>query len=312
MGFFSWVASKIETVKEAIKENVSKVKDKVVERAHKLKDCVTNVWSKFTGRDKFKEAEQLYDKITTRYNSKRKQFDEDLDCYLAKIEKHVEVINKSKERIKRELFISMAKKMEKIKDIAVSSDFSVEEYVNVALSFDSIRGKSELYKIDFNKHKVKTTIQAIFTFGILTRKKAKETLYAVQEEEKKIDCEIEKMNAEIIKLKAIEEALDNVEMYFTSLISLYERLLIRLDNSVNFLYIRCMNFAHKIVSKEMSIRRLPVMQRKEVEAIITASKILKEMTDAQITSIEDRNEVNTYLKNMKEQHCEMNKMYEAV
>ena len=61
------------------------------------------------------------------------------------------------------------------------------------------------YKIDFNKHKFKTSMQAIFTFGIYTRKKAKETLYAVQEEERKVEAEIAKMEAECVKLKAIED-----------------------------------------------------------------------------------------------------------
>ena len=295
----------------AVKRCASKIVETGKTVVKKVKEGVTNVWNKFTGKETFDKAEKLYEQITERYNKRRKQFETDIDNYTKKIETHVEIINRSKERIKRELFPEMAKKLEKIKDISVSEDFSVEEYMAAVLNIDSVRSKSELYKIDFNKHKFKTTVQAIFTLGFYTRKKAKETLYAVQEEEKKIDHEIAKMDAEIIKIKAIEQSLDNVETYFTSLISLYENLLIRLDNSVNFLYVRCMAFAHKLVAQEMSIRRLPVMQRKEVEAIITASKILKTMTDAQITAVENSEKVNDYSKKMQKYHEEMKQVYEA-
>jgi hypothetical protein len=311
MGFFGWVSEKISAAKEWVSEKVSEAKEWVSEKVSSVKEKVTNSWNKFTGKKTFEEAEELYEKITERYNSRRKRFETEINNYTNRIEKHVEVINQSKEKIKRELFPEMAKKLEKIKDITVSDDFSVEAYMAAALSFDSVRTKSELYKIDFNKHKFKTTVQAIFTLGFYTRKKAKETLYAVQEEEKKIDNEIAKMDAEIVKLKAIEQSLDNVEIYFTALIEIYGNLLIRLDNSVNFLYVRSMAFAHKLVHQEMSIRRLPVMQRKEVEAIITASKLLKAMADAQLTSIEEYDKVNSYSKNMKEQHAEMQKVYRA-
>ena len=53
------------------------------------------------------------------------------------------------------------------------------------------------------------------------------------------------------------------------------------------------------------------MQQKEVEAIITASKILKAMTDAQIVDVEDSNEVRVYGDNMKKQFTAMNEVAQA-
>lgn len=296
--------SKICSLGRSIKSGVQKAYNKV-------KECVTNVWNKFTGKDKFKEAEELYREITDKYNNRRRRFEEEVDEYINKIEKHVCVINKSKEKIKLELFTKMAEKLKNIKDISLSKDFSVEQYIKDTLTFDNVRSKSKLYKIDFNKHKVKTTFQAIFTLGFFTRKKAKETLYAVQEEEAKINCEIEKMNAEVVKLKAIEASLDNVEYYFTNLIDMFENLLIRLDNSVNFLFVRSMTFAHRLIGREMSIKKLPIMQRKEVEAIFTMSKILKEMTDTQIIEIEDDNKVKKYDKNLKVKYDSFVEGYKA-
>lgn len=276
-----------------------------------IKEGATNVWNKFSGKGTYNEAEKLYAKIVDKYNCRREKFNEDVGRLTESIENHVDKINKSKEIIKTDLFIKMANNMEKIHDISVSKDFTIEAYKREVLSFDSVRSKSELYKIDFNKHKFKTSLQAIFTLGFLTRKKAKETLYAVQEEEAKINTEIAKMDAETRKLEVIDKSLENVEYYFDSLINTYEKLLVRLDNNVNYLYIRCLSFAHKLVNKEMSIRKLPKIQQKEVESIITASKILKAMTDAQIVNIENSNEVKVYGDNLKNQFNAINEAVQA-
>lgn len=304
MGFFCGLISKVGLVVSGAKKVGSVVVSGV-------KKGMTNMWNKISGKDTFKEAEELYNKISEKYNKRRRTFDKDVEDLTNSIENHVERINKSKEKIKTELFVRMATNMEKIHDISVSKDFKIEAYKEAVLSFGSIRTKEQLYKIDFNKHKVKTSVQAIFTLGFYTRKKAKETLYAIQEEEAKINTEIAKMDAEIKKLEAIDKSLENVEFYFESLINTYEKLLVRLDNNVNYLYVRCLSFAYKLVHEEMSIRRLPKMQRKEVEAIITASKILKTMTDAQIINVEDSNEVKVYGDNMKKQFNAMNDVVQA-
>lgn len=311
MGLWGAFKSACSKVGSAIKSGVEKVVETGKKVASCVKEKVTNVWNGFTGKDKFDEAEKLYEKIMDKYNKRRNQFDCDVDSVSDKIESHIKRINEYKSKIKTELFVEMATNLEKIKDINVSSDFTIEEYKAAVLSFDTIRLKNELYKIDFNKNKFKTTVQAVFTLGFYTRKKAKETLYAVQEEESKINAEIAKMDAEIKKLQAIEQSLNYVEMYFESLISVYEQLLVRLDNSVKCLYFRCMQFAHKLVHHEMSLKRLPLIQQKEVEAIMTASKILKKMTETQITSLEETSFVNTYQNNMKENHDQIIKVYEA-
>ena len=304
MGFCGWIVGKI-------KSGCEKVVSAVKEATDYGKEKLSGLWNKFTGKKTFEEADALYDQIEERYNSKRNQFEENVDKCTDSIYKHVQKINECKRKIKTELFVQMANNMEKIKDISVSKDFTVEEYKAVILASDSMRTKSELYKIDFNKNKFGNAVKAIVTLGLYTRKKAKETLYLVEEEEKKVDAEIAKMDSEIIKLEAINYSLENVERYFTSLIEIYENLLVRLDNSVNYLYIRCLSFAHKLVHKEMSIRKLPVMQQKEVEAIITASKIMKTMTDAQIVSFEDCDKVKDYSENVKKQYENVNETYKA-
>ncbi|MFQ7540319.1 MAG: hypothetical protein ACLRLP_01260 [Lachnospira sp.] len=311
MGFFGVLRRAAEKVVDGIGSAIEKGAELIERGANKVKAATTNVWNKFTGKDKFEKAKQLYEDISRKYNEKQTQFQAELDKYIAKIEAHINVINSSKERIKTDLFVQMAKKMANIKDINISEKFTVEEFLPNEVSFDSIRTKSQLFKIDFDKHKFKTTFQAIYTLGFYTRKKAKETLLNVEEEQKKLETEMKKMDAELVRLKLIEESLSNVEYYFTSLIELYETMLVRLDGSVNYLYVRCMSFAHKLVHAEMSIRKLPKMQQKEIEAMITTSKILKAMTDMQIVAIENDKEVSKYTADMKKQHEQIQKVYQA-
>jgi hypothetical protein len=168
-----------------------------------------------------------------------------------------------------------------------------------------LNSKEKLYKIDFNKHPIRNNALAVLTGGFYTRKKAKETLCAVQEEEAKVNTEIAKMDAETKRLETIEIALANVEEYFDSLTDLYERLLVRLDNSVNFLIIRCMNIAKKIIRKEMSFNNLSIVQQKEISIMFKASEILKNMAEAQLLSLENADDVSEYNHNMQDQYSEI-------
>ncbi|MBE7054843.1 MAG: DNA repair protein [Ruminococcaceae bacterium] len=288
-----------------VKEKATQAKNWVVEKYNQAKDGVKKVWNAFTGKKTFEEAEELYNRISERYNSRRRKFESDVDTYSHNIENHVNAINGYKERIKKELFPQMAEKLKQLCDVNISEEFNFEEFEIGNYSFDGLRAKEQLYKIDFNKHPIKSNALAILTLGIYTRKKAKETLYAVQEEEAKINNEIAKMDIETKRLEAINLSLSNIDMYFDELTSIYENLLVRLDSSVNFLFVRCMSFAHKIIRQEMSVRYLSRVQVKEIEAIVTASKILKAMTEMQIVSIENQKNVSDYEKTMKKHHDEI-------
>lgn len=304
MGLFGWIGSKIKSGYEKVNSGLSAAKDWVKEKA-------TNAWNKFTGKKTFDEAEELYNRISERYNSRRRKFEDDIEKYSSDIENHVNTINKHKEKIKKELFPRMADKLKKICDVNITENFNFEEFEIGNYSFDELRAKEQLYKIDFNKHPIKSNTLAVLTLGFYTRKKAKETLYAVQEEEAKINTEIAKMDVETKRLEAIEMSLSNVDKYFADLIEIYENLLVRLDSSVNFLFVRCMSFAHKIIRQEMSVRYLSKVQIKEIEAVITASKILKAMTEAQVVSLEKVEEVSKYEKSMQQQRDEIVKEYAA-
>ena len=95
------------------------------------------------------------------------------------------------------------------------------------------------------------------------------------------------------KLYEVEEALELIAEYYLSLIELYRALLNRLDNSVNFLMIRCISFAHKLVQEQMSIKLLPKSQQAEIMAMVSISKVLKAMVDKNITMDGNTEKIST-------------------
>lgn len=303
-GFFRKVGSALASGAKAVTSGVKKVGTAVV-------NGVKKVAARVSGKDQYEEAQRLYDEISKRYNEKREYFEKEIGRITALIEGHVNSINDSKIKIKRELFPAMAEKISKIIDIRISDEYSVEKYIESVLKVDSIRSREQLFTIDFNAHKVKTTFQAIFTLGFYTRKKAKETLYNVKEEEAKINSEISRMDSEINKIYIIEKSIKQVADMFTSVIEMYNNLLIRLDSSINYLLVRSLAFAHQIVGKQMSVKVLPKMQQKEVEAIVTASKILKTMTETQLLSVEKQKDVEEYDGKISGNKKEIESIYKA-
>lgn len=235
MGIFGGFIRKVGS---AIASGVKKVGSAIASGAKAAANGVKKVAARISGKDKFEEAERLYDEISKRYNEKREHFQKEIERITSLIEEHVKSINDSKRMIKRELFPAMANKISKIKDIRISDEYSVEEYIESVLNVDTIRSREQLFTIDFNAHKVKTTFQAIFTLGFYTRKKAKETLYNVKEEEAKINSEISRMDSEINKIYIIEKSIKQVADMFTSVIEMYNNLLIRLDSSINYLLVK--------------------------------------------------------------------------
>lgn len=301
MGLFGAIGNLIKKGAKKVVEKAKEVKDWLVEKGKK-------VWNKFTGKEKFDQADALYNKIKEKYNSRRKRFEQEVEEYTSSIENYVNAINGYKEKIKKELFPQMAKHLKRFSDVRISDKFAFEEFEIKEYSFDDLRKTEELYKIDFNKHPIKSNALAILTLGFYTRKKATETYFAVEEEERKINREIGKMNIEAKRLETINAALANIDTYFNDLIGIYESLLTRVESSANFLFVKCMTFAHKIIMQEMSIRKLPKAQINEFNALDIATKTLKTMVDTPIVSLSDEKEVSKYEEGM---HKEYDKMYNA-
>ena len=268
MGFFGFIGRKIKAMANAVTSSI-----KAVGRAYKT----------FTGQATFEEADRLYEDVKKRFEEHKAFFEREVNTLSSQIETHVQSINQSKVTIKKELFPAFADKLRRLKDIPVSDQYLKDFFEGTTLKVDSIKAKSELYLIDFKKNPFKSNVLAIITLGFYTRKKAKETLERVKEEKNRLEEEMARMDSELDKLRRIKEALELISEYYTSLIELYRALLQRLDNSVNFLLIRCLSSAHRIVKEQMSIKLLPKSQQAEIMAMVSISKVLKTMVDKSIT-----------------------------
>ncbi len=271
---------------------------------------IKNKVKNFTGQATFEEADQRYEKLMMRFNEHKEYFESETEKCIQKIELHVNNINQAKKEIKTVLFPAFAEKIQKLADVSISESFIKEQYGRNPIELEGVKERSELFLIDFNKNPFKTNFLAFVTLGFLTRKRAKETLLKVKEEEKRIEEVIERMDSELARLNRIEEALGNIEYYFNSLLELYNTLLNRLDHSVNYLLFRCLNMVHAIVKVQMSIKYLPKRQQKEIEAIVTISSIMKKMVDTKI--VIDKSASLSETKNKLEVNTnEIKEMYNA-
>jgi len=272
MGLLNWLGKKAKAVADTVSDTVS--------AAGK---AISDGYKSFTGQATYEEADRLYEDVLRRFEEHKRYFENEVDKISSDIEIQVESINKSKEIIKTELFPAFSDKMRRLKDIPVSDEYLKESFSGTTLIVDSIKAKADLYLIDFKKNPFKSNALAIISLGFYTRKKAKETLEKVREEKKRLEEEMARMDSELVKMRRIKEALELIAQYYFSLIDVYRSLLNRLDNSVNFLMIRCISFAHKLIREQMSIKLLPKSQQAEIMAMVTISKIMKNMVDMSIT-----------------------------
>lgn len=298
MGFFGWIGRKAKAVVNAYVDTLSATGR-----------TLTNGYKTFTGQATFEKADRMYDEIKSRFEEHRRYFEKEVDSISSEIDRHVKSINRSKMVIKTELFPAFANKMRCLKDIPVSDNYLKEYFLGTSLKVDTIKAKADLYLIDFKRNPFKNNALAIVSLGFYTRKKAKETLERVKGEKKRLEEEMARMDSELIKLKRIKDALELIAEYYLSLIEIYRALLNRLDNSVNFLMIRCISFAHKLVREQMSIKLLPISQQSEIMAMVSISKVLKTMVETSITMEGKTEKISENIGNLKE---EMRKQKEKI
>ena len=293
MGIFGWIGRKARAVAAAISRG----------------------YKSFSGQATFEEADRMYEDIRKRFDEHKAYFEREVNNISSQIDKHVQSINKSKETIKTDLFPAFAEKMRVLKDVKVEQVFLKELFEGSTLKVDSMKSKADLYLIDFKKNPIKSNALAIISFGFYTRKKAKETKERVIEERKRLEEEMARMDSELTKLRAIRDALETIAKYYDSMIELYVALLTRLDNSINFLMIRCISFEHKLVHEQMSIKLLPKSQQTEIMAMVSISKIMKAMVDKKVTLDGKTEAIRTNVILVKEelrsQKEEINKYNEA-
>jgi len=278
-----WFSSFCSWVGDKVKKTVNYVKEKAVQAKNWIKDK----YNKFTGKDMADKAKRIYEESRKKYDNASSNYKKEVDNYSNEIKKHVESINANKVLIKRTLFVELVKLLECIKEVEISQAFAKEAMNYTAYEPSGLRSQSQIMKIDFDNEPIKNNLKALFTLGFWTRKQARESLDEAEVEAKKVDDEIARMDAELVKIRSMANALSNISIYFDKLVEMYNILLQRVHASIDYLYVRNMTFAGMPIKDKMSIRSLPLAQIKELEAIVTASQIMKVMVETNIMEVKD-------------------------
>lgn len=268
-------------------------------------------YRKFTGKDRFEEAEARYEVLKKRFEKRLEKYERETDELIDELNVHVEAINGYKVQIKTELFPSYADKMSLIKGVNISKEFPLEEFKQGEIELHGVRDREDLFSIDFTEHPIVANLKCWLTLGFLSRKQAKESLYKVQEEEKRIEEEFARMDAEIEKLKLIKISLIQIEGYYKDLIGLYKQMLTRLDNSVNFLCTQNIISMNTIGGNKLDGRTLPLVQQTEIKCINKSSIIMKKMVDTCVTVDASTTSIEEYKRKMGRGTKEIQEYYLA-
>lgn len=268
-------------------------------------------YRKFTGKDKFEEAEARYEALKKRFEKRLEKYERATEVLIDELNVHVEAINQYKVQIKTELFPIYADKMRLIKGVNISKEFPLEEFKQGEIELHGVRDREDLFSIDFTEHPIVANLKCWLTLGFLSRKQAKESLYKVQEEEKRIEEEFARMDAEIEKLKLIKISLIQIEGYYKDLIGLYKQMLTRLDNSVNFLFTQNIISMNTIGGNKLDGRTLPLVQQTEIKCINKSSIIMKKMVDTCVTVDASTTSIEEYKRKMGRGTKEIQEYYLA-
>jgi DNA repair exonuclease SbcCD ATPase subunit len=266
----------------AIKDVACKAKDAVVDTAKKVKDKVksgaSKVMSSISGKKHFDEAEQRYNALITRYEDAKSRYRSELEEKTSVIQSDLERINGWKSQVFKELFPKFIQVANRLHHVEINGKHFEEFLANDVLDYKEhagVQAKQELFEIDFNNMSFKQAALSIITLGFYSRKKAKQSLQQVIDEEKRVEEEIAKQVAQLEKIDQVVSSISNVVEYFASLINGYEKLLKRFEfgvNSQRFLQARNTNF------EKLDFRLMPIKHIEDFQALFNLSVVMKTMS----------------------------------
>jgi uncharacterized phage infection (PIP) family protein YhgE len=265
-----------------IKDVVCKAKDAVVDTAKKIKNKVksgaSKVMSSISGKKHFDEAEQRYNALITRYEDAKSRYRSELEDKTSVIQSDLEKINGWKSQVFKELFPKFIQVANRLHHVEINGKHFEEFLAGDVLDYKEhagVQAKQELFEIDFNNMSFKQAALSIITLGFYSRKKAKQSLQQVIDEEKRVEEEIAKQVAQLEKIDQVVSSISNVVEYFESLINGYEKLLKRFEfgvNSQRFLQARNANF------EKLDFRLMPIKHIEDFQALFNLSVVMKTMS----------------------------------
>lgn len=259
------------------KRLINEIKDIAVDIVENPK----KVWNAITGRTKFEQAEELLKEIEKKLSIAKLNYDKNILEVANRIEEKVSKINYHKKDIYNNHFIRFVRLGNKLHNISIKGRNFLEyfdESIIKSKEWKGIKDKKELYQIDFNNLKFTEIVLGFLTLGFSTRKKANQTLLNVQDEETRINHDIQEMESQITKAKVILESIDNVEEYFTVLIQNYSKLLDRFEYGIKSQIQKNILKGNKLDNGKLNFKMIPIAHIEEFQALFNLSIVLKQMT----------------------------------
>lgn len=284
----------VDTVKEyggkalnKTKEVVSSVIERVEEVTHKIGEGASKIWASFTGEKYLQEAKAIYNAAKARYDEALKKFGKDTGRLVGEIGNCLSDINRMKMVIYETLFPQFVELAARLHKYSIESRAILENGFYFQVNMSKIKTRDQVLLLDFDKHRVSNTLKAIFTLGMYTRAKAKDSLEFAKEEAKAVDYEIARMDQEVARLRTVKAAIENVQKYFTDLIGYlkvgFERLEYALFTLKNQLLVQAQT------SGQGNYRKLPDAHLRTFEFLNDVVAILAKM--AQSRYLQDSDEV---------------------
>ncbi|MGL1890599.1 MAG: hypothetical protein OCD02_03185 [Spirochaetaceae bacterium] len=254
------------------------IKEKVSAATKKVKSVVSNCWGSFSGKTDHDEAKRRYEALKAEFELKKNRFENDIDIETQKIKTSLKSINNNKKLIHNQYFPLFTDKMKNFHNIGIKETEICEIFDYEIKTKESLKSKSDLFLIDFDNHKFKTNAQAVFTLGFLTRKRAKETLLRVEEEELKAKEIYAKMDSEVNKIKLTVKSIEQVEKYFNDLISIFSNLIDDCDFATNYLLSHHIMLGFPMKNKKLDASFLPTQILEQLRATFSVAIILGELS----------------------------------
>lgn len=276
----SAVSAVVDVGKKVVEKTVDTVKTVgqwAKDKAVAAKDWVVDKWKDFTGQNMAEKAQELLEAAKEKYEKATRDFEVKSSDLVNRIGKKIKNINELKLKLLKNHFVKYKILLSEFRDIEESKKAFIEENFNHSFVYENIRTIEQVMKIDFVNHPIKNNLLAIFTLGFMTRKKAKESLEQAERETAKVDLNISKMNAEIVRLESIEKSLENIEVFFMELTNLLEKAIISVQSEINRKSL--LRVLKNVFSSEKhSVRDLPKVSQKYLEYSFILASTLSTMT----------------------------------
>ena len=224
----------LKTVAKKCCDGVKHVAGNICEGVRKVGHCVAKVWKKFSGQDVAEEAERRLTALENETRRRQSEFNLFMEARAKEINASLSSINACRRKLNEELFPQFCTLAGNFRNWSVA-DVGIERCVALKGGCGSVRSRDELMKIDFRNHPIAANALAVLTLGFFTRKRAKESLNQVKEEEVRMKAEFEKLEAEKTRVSCVLKALRQVERQFNGCLDIYSRVLDEVEYSVDLL-----------------------------------------------------------------------------